>query len=118
MARSSCVSDRWWPREIRSQQVMRTTPKLRRREMRTKKLNSIMLAFAVTLCALPAFAQSAAANQKDVKTDSKIAYHNGPLITGVPGVYLIWYGTWDDNADNMAAQFILTDFVSNLGGSP
>jgi hypothetical protein len=33
-------------------------------------------------------------------------------------VYFIWYGTWDNNADNTAVQFILTDFVSNLGGTP
>jgi hypothetical protein len=84
-----------------------------------KGINSIILAVAVTLCALPAFAQNAPANQKDnLKTDSKMAYHNGPIVTGIPGVYLIWYGTWDNNADNTAVQFILTDFVSNVGGSP
>jgi hypothetical protein len=73
---------------------------------------------AMTLCGLPAFAQSAPQKGGDVKTDSKMAYHNGPIITGVAGVYFIWYGTWDNNADNTAVQFILTDFVSNLGGSP
>jgi hypothetical protein len=78
-----------------------------------------MLALAMTLCGLPAFAQSAPSQKGgDVKTDSKMAYHNGPIITGVAGVYFIWYGTWDNNADNTAVQFILTDFVSNLGGSP
>lgn len=86
--------------------------------MRNKSINSIMLAVAITLCALPTFAQNAPANQKDVKTDSKMAYHNGPIVTGVPEVYLVWYGTWDNNADNTAVQFILTDFLSNLGGSP
>ena len=87
--------------------------------MRNKRINSIMLAVAVTLWALPAFAQSAPASPKDnVKTDSKIAYHNGPIVTGVPDVYFIWYGTWDNNADNTAVQFILTDFLSNVGGSP
>jgi hypothetical protein len=78
-----------------------------------------MLAMAMTLCGLTAFAQSAPSQKGgDVKTDSKMAYHNGPIITGVAGVYFIWYGTWDNNADNTAVQFILTDFVSNLGGSP
>jgi hypothetical protein len=33
-------------------------------------------------------------------------------------VYLIWYGTWNNNADNTAVQLILTDFLSDLGGSP
>ena len=87
--------------------------------MGIKRINSMML--AVALCALPVFAQNAPANPGDksgVKTDSKMAYHNGPIMTGVPGVYFIWYGTWDNNADNTAVQFILTDFVSNVGGSP
>jgi hypothetical protein len=53
-----------------------------------------------------------------MKTDSKISYHNGPIVTEVPEVYFIWYGTWDNNADNTAVQFILTDFLSNVGGSP
>jgi hypothetical protein len=39
-------------------------------------------------------------------------------MTGTPGVYVIWYGTRDNNADNTAVQFILTDFLSNVGGSP
>ena len=76
---------------------------------------------AVALCASATLAQTAPAGQsgKDqVKTDSKISYHNGPIVTGVPDVYFIWYGTWDNNADNIAVQFILTDFLSNVGGSP
>jgi len=86
--------------------------------MRTKR---IMLAVAVLLAlgGIAAFAQEPLASQKgQIKTDSKIAYHNGPIITGVPGVYFVWYGTWDNNADNTAVQFILTDFLSNLGGTP
>src|ERR1044071_5246214 len=89
--------------------------------MRTQRLNSIMLTVVLilALCELPAFAQNASANQKDqVKTDSRMVYHNGPIVTGVPEVYFVWYGTWDNNADNTAVQFILTDFLSNLGGTP
>src|SRR5262249_22479595 len=79
--------------------------------------NSLMLVLALILCGLPTFAQSA--NQKNqVKTDTKILYHNGPIMTGAPDVYFIWYGTWDDSAANISTQFILTDFLSNLGGSP
>lgn len=89
--------------------------------MRSKRIKSIMLAVAliVALWESPAFAQSAPANQKGgVRTDSKMAYHNGPIMTGVPGVYFIWYGTWDDTAENTQTQFILTDFLANVGGSP
>src|ERR1044072_8971322 len=89
--------------------------------MKRKRMSSIMLAVVVTLalCELPALAQTAPANQKDqVKTDSRMIYHNGPIVTGVPEVYFVWYGTWDNNAENIAVQFILTDFLSNVGGSP
>jgi len=89
--------------------------------MRTNRINSIFLAVAMILglCELSAFAQDAQANQKGgVKTDSKMAYHNGPIVTGVPGVFFIWYGTWDDTVANTTVQFVLTDFVSNVGGSP
>jgi hypothetical protein len=57
--------------------------------MGIKRINSIMLAVAVALCAVPAFAQNAPA-KGSVKTDTKMAYHNGPIMTGVPGVYFIW----------------------------
>jgi len=79
----------------------------------------LTVALILALCGIAAFAQEPLASQKgQVKTDSKMAYHNGPIVTGVPEVYFIWYGTWDNNADNTAVQFILTDFLSNIGGSP
>ena len=45
-----------------------------------------------------------------------IYYHGGPLLgTAVPpNVYLIWYGNWSGNTANS----ILTNLVSNIGGSP
>lgn len=96
--------------------------------MRTNKADSRILFVILTLsfawCTLTASAQNPTIKQKpagDVKTDTRILYHNGPLITGTPGVYLIWYGCWDDNCGNSgdsATQFILTDFISNVGGSP
>src|SRR5689334_2477671 len=73
------------------------------------------------VCGQPAMAFATQVTQPSstqVKTDSKMAYHNGPIVTGTPGVYLIWYGTWDDNAANLATQMIVTDFLANVGGSP
>src|SRR6185369_1655013 len=72
----------------------------------------------IALSGLPAMAQQAGQSKDQVKNDSRMIYHNGPIVTGVPEVYFIWYGTWDNNADNTAVQFILTDFLSNVGGSP
>jgi hypothetical protein len=45
---------------------------------------------------------------------SAITYHGGPVMTGTPNVYFIWYGSWASNASG--AQ-ILTDFTTALGGS-
>lgn len=44
---------------------------------------------------------------------NRFAYHGGPVMLGTTNVYLIWYGTWP----NPAQKVILTDLVSNLGGS-
>jgi len=43
-----------------------------------------------------------------------INYHNGPVMLGTTKVYYIWYGNWSTNT----ATTILTDFASNIGGSP
>ncbi len=49
--------------------------------------------------------------------DNGIQYHGGPVMntTQAVNVYLIWYGNWSGDT---LAQSIVTDFVSNVGGSP
>jgi Phosphate-induced protein 1 conserved region len=49
--------------------------------------------------------------------DNGIQYHGGPILDDANGVnvYLIWYGDWSKDT---AAQTIVTDFISHLGGSP
>ena len=46
-------------------------------------------------------------------------YHGGPVINTPQevNVYFIWYGNWT-SANDTAAQSIVTDFISHLGGSP
>jgi len=46
-----------------------------------------------------------------------IYYHGGPVMTNPVGVnvYYIWYGNWSNYS---AAQTILRNFISNVGGSP
>ncbi len=43
-----------------------------------------------------------------------MVYHGGPILRGTTDVYFIWYGNWSGNS----ATTILTDLVSNIGGSP
>ena len=86
----------------------------------------LALAVILVLCGLPGFSQSTLQSQNSngpQKTDSRILYHNGPVMSGTADVFLIWYGCWDDNCGfggntNTATQEILSDFVSNVGGSP
>jgi hypothetical protein len=52
------------------------------------------------------------ANRAKVRGNG-ITYHGGPVITATKDVYFIWYGTWSSTD-----QSILTNMVSNEGGSP
>jgi hypothetical protein len=47
-------------------------------------------------------------------TSNGIVYHGGPVMLGTVNVYYIWYGNWSGNS----ATNILSDFASNVGGSP
>jgi hypothetical protein len=49
-------------------------------------------------------------------TSNGISYHGGPLLLGNVNVYYIWYGGW--TTSDPAANSILTDLASNIGGSP
>lgn len=43
----------------------------------------------------------------------RIRYRGGPVMLGTVNAYFLWYGNWTGNT----AQPILTDFITNLGGS-
>lgn len=68
------------------------------------------------------FAQSAPVNKNgQVNTNTRIIYHNGPVMAGAQDVYLIWYGCWDNScgtAGDTNTQSILSDFIQSIGGSP
>jgi len=44
-----------------------------------------------------------------------ISYHNGPVMTGTPTIYLIWYGNWSSDTN---AQSVINAWASGIGGSP
>lgn len=48
-----------------------------------------------------------------------ITFHGGPAM-GIPKVYLIWYGNWNQSngSDTPAGQGIVNDFLFGLSGSP
>jgi archaellum component FlaF (FlaF/FlaG flagellin family) len=47
--------------------------------------------------------------------DNGISYHGGPIMLGTTNVYFIWYGDW---SSDQAANPLLTNLASNIGGSP
>ncbi|MFL6466960.1 MAG: hypothetical protein ACJ72Z_03285 [Pyrinomonadaceae bacterium] len=61
--------------------------------------------------------------RSSVKTNTKIMYHNGPVVAGASNIYLVWYGCWRTevvcgNMGSPSIQFVLSDFASHLGSSP
>lgn len=83
---------------------------------------SVLLAGSFIALELPAPAQSAMSlNGKTVRTESRIEYHGGPIITANPDVYIVWYGCWDNtcgSAGDPVTKSIVEDFASSIGGSP
>src|SRR5262245_8879975 len=81
--------------------------------MKTKSVSmrTLSIAIGLALLAAPVFAQG---GNRPIRTDSKILYHDGPVMVGGSNIYLIWYGNWSGNI----AQSVVTDFVVNLGSSP
>ena len=50
-----------------------------------------------------------------IRTDTRILYHDGPVMQGTIPIYFIWYGNWSGDTGTVT---ILTDFASGLGSSP
>jgi hypothetical protein len=88
--------------------------------MKTKLIKVVLITLALILSALePAAAQnvstSSSSSGSTTRTDRSIEYHNGPVWTGTPVVYFIWYGDW---RARIYQQLVVADFVSSLGSSP
>lgn len=74
-----------------------------------------LLAFA---CFNPVLAQGP---NGSAKANSKMIYHNGPVLTGTRNIYTIFYGCWTENCGtlgDLATMNILTDFMISIGNSP
>jgi hypothetical protein len=92
--------------------------------MKTKRSlymkRTLLLILTLTIVCI-GFETLTLAQAPSTTTATKMIYHDGPVVTGTPHVYLIWYGCWSaacGNPDGASAQFILTDLVSSLGSTP
>ena len=90
--------------------------------MRTNTIR-LMAVAALAIAVLTvgeAVAQTALSTQQN-KTNSRMVYHEGRVLTGNQHVYAIYYGCWTNDcglAGDTATPEILTHFVVNLGGTP
>lgn len=80
----------------------------------SRSLRAIVLATSLIVFPISAMAQRGNPN---VKTDTKILYHGGPVMTGNTDVYVILYGSWPARTVG-STQDIVEDFLSRLGSSP
>ena len=62
-----------------------------------------------------------AVGQPYSRTNGKMLYHDGPVLTGTRNLYYIFYGCWADTcgtAGDTATMRLLTEFAISIGGSP
>jgi hypothetical protein len=85
--------------------------------MKKKTINLLILLLLAAITFTPtAFAQRGV----PLKTDSRMVYHDGPVMRGASHVYFIYYGCWSCGMQGASTetQTILGDLVSTLGLSP
>jgi len=85
-----------------------------KRIINLRSLRAIALATSLIVFPISALAQR---GSPSVKTDTKILYHDGPIMTGNTDVYVILYGHWPARTVG-GTQDIVEDFLSRLGSSP
>lgn len=77
-----------------------------------KKTKVLAMALSLTLFAAPVLAQGGNA---PVKTNSKITYHNGPVMQGHSNVLTIFYGNWNHSPGNdLETAELVQFFISFL----
>lgn len=89
--------------------------------MKRKKINLLtliaLIAMSLAMLAAPTWGQNGNPNPK---TNTRILYHGGPVMSGTSAVYFIWYGNWTTSrpGNDGWTRAVLTDMTTNLGSSP
>jgi hypothetical protein len=84
-----------------------------------KALNKFIVALAFIVVALQA--ANGQGRNFTTKTNGRITYHGGQVLTGTRNVYFIYYGCWTDQcgwAGDTATMQVLADFIINVGNAP
>jgi phosphate-induced protein 1 len=69
----------------------------------------------IALCALTAMTIAA----QTTKTNSKMLYHDGPVLHFGQNAYVIWYGDWPGGTiANSKAMQVVDEFIATVGNTP
>jgi hypothetical protein len=75
------------------------------------------MAVILALLGVPALAQ-----KDQVRSTTRILYHDGPVVDGALNVYFVLYGCWETSVcgtgTDTATINLLTDLIIGLGGTP
>lgn len=84
------------------------------------KKNTLII-FALIILILVGYKATTLGQPNNSRTNGKMLYHGGPVLTGARNLYYIFYGCWEDTCGNgadTATINLLSDFAANIGGSP
>lgn len=85
------------------------------------KKNTLII-FSFMALILIGYGSTALAQPGTQRTNGKMIYHDGPVLTGTRNLYYIFYGCWEGppcgNVDDETAINLLVDFAVTIGYSP
>ena len=68
----------------------------------------------LALCVLTATTITA----QNLRTTSKMLYHNGPVLHGGQNLYVIWYGQWGLTPADVRTMEVVGQFMATIGNTP
>jgi hypothetical protein len=91
-----------------------------RKERRNEMKKYIAIIPVLITLILGGFALKIFAQPLSPKGNSKLTYHNGPVLTGNRNLYFIYYGCWTNTCGtdgDTATRDMLIDFSTSIGGT-
>jgi hypothetical protein len=83
---------------------------------------NLIIIFALIILVFIGYNGATFAQPGGQRTNGKMIYHDGPVLTGGRNLYYIFYGCWGmpecGNMGDNATMTLLTDFAISIGGSP
>lgn len=88
---------------------------MKRIKIKAVSKTAVAIGICLVMFAAPVFAQG---GNKPIRTDSRILYHNGPVMQGSSNVYTIFYGNWGYGPGNdIPTADLVREVIIGLGTS-